>query len=396
MSTLSALNTRLTEVLKRSETRNLTTTQRERALNDALVFDVATYRPWTQLVENSYLQAVDGVIRVPYNFRKLYSLHYGVSPDTSWERYELIDQTKFLNQIHNTATITEESGVQVLKIYPTDDQGVDQENQTATSDLGLYTSSGTEKLFQTFTTDTTTFKGVMLKLKYTGTKTGTLTCGLYATSSSLPTGSALITDSITIENELSTSYQYVFFYLPYTTTADTEYAVVLSSDATALDATNYVVWAYSATSQISDGTRGVYTGAAYETATGDMYFLTYNEVYNFQYSKKLAEMTASTPTTGLNSEFDEAIAMLAGARLLARQAGGTDQTKLALAHELRYGTAGSPKNPTPDSAYGKLNIIWDESRVRTQTPRRKMSNIWENRSVSDRSHTDRSYLQYMD
>lgn len=395
MSTLSALNIRLNEVLKRSETRNLTSTQRERAINDALVFDVATYRPWTTLVENDYVQAVDGVIRIPSDFRKLYSLHYGVSPETSWERFELIDQTRFLNQIHNTATITEESGVQVLKIYPTDDQGVDQENQTATADLGLYTSAGTEKLFQTFTTDTTTFKGVMLKLKYTGTKTGTLTCGLYATSSSLPTGSALITDSVTIEDELSTSYQYVFFYLPYTTTEDTEYATVLSSDATALDATNYVIWQYSATSQIDDGTRGVYDGTDYATATGDMYFLTYNEVYNFQYSKKLTEMTSSASTTGLGSEFDEAIVMLAGARLMTRQAGGTDQTKLALAHELRYGSEGSPKNPTPDSAYGKLNIIWDEFRVRTQNPRRKMSNIWENRITIDRSHVDRSFLQYM-
>jgi len=395
MSTLSNLNTRLNEILKRSETRNLTSTQRTRALNDALIFDVANYRPWTRLVENSNNQAVSGVMRIPSNYRKLYSLHYGTSPQSSWERYELIDQTKFLNQMHNTATITEENDVQVIKIYPTDDQGVDQSNQTATADLGLYTLSTNEYLYQTFTTDTTTFKGAVLKLKYVGTKTGTLTCGLYATSSSLPTGSALITDSITIEDELTTTYQYVYFDLPYTTTASTEYAIVLSSDASALDATNYVVWAYSATSQISDGTRGVYDGTDYTTATGDMYFLTYNEVYNFQYSKRLSEMSASTDSTGLGSEFDEAITMLAGARLLERQAGGTDQTKLSVAHALRYGSDGGMANPTKDSAYGKLDTIWNEYSVRTEKPRQRMVNIYENRLNVGSSHQDRSHLAFM-
>lgn len=395
MSTLSQLNIRLTETLKRSETRNLTQTQRDRALNDALLFDVANYRPWTTFVKNSYTQAVDGVIRIPYDFQKLYGLHYGYSPDTSWETYPLIDQTRFLELINQTATITEDSGVQVLKVYPTDDQGVDQSNKTATSDLGLYTSAGTERLFQTFTTDTTTFRGVVLKLKYTGTKTGTLTAGLYATTASLPTGSALITDSITIEDELSTSYQYVYFNLPYTTTAATEYAIVLSSDATALDATNYVVWAYSATSQIADGTRGVYDGATYTTATGDMYFITYSEVFSFQYSKKLTEMVDSTDTTGLGKEFDEAICLLAAARLITRQAGGNDQTELSLAHEFRYGNEGSAANPTSGSAYGMLNINWDNLRVRTERPLRRMKNIFEGRRNLGRSHTDLSDLQYM-
>lgn len=395
MTTLSDLKLRLTKVLSNSETRNLTEDKRGEALNDALVFDVANYRPWTTLVENSFTQAVDGVIRIPSNYRKLYSLHYGTTPGSTWDGYDMIDQTRFLNQINNTATITEDSGVQVLKIHPTEDQGVDQENKTATTDLGLFTASSVTSLYQTFTTETTTFRGTTLKLKIVGSPTGTLTAGLYATSSSLPTGSALITDSITIEDELTTSYQFVYFHLPYTTTEDTEYAIVLSSDAATSDSSNYVSWAYSTSSQISDGTRGVYDGSVYATATGDMYFITYTEEFLFQYSKRLKRMAGSTSTTGMGTEFEEPIVMLGAARLLERQAGGTDQTKLAVAHALRYGSEGTTANPSPDSAYGKLNIIWDEFRVRTQTPRRKMTNVFEGRMRRDRNHIDRSFLAWM-
>lgn len=398
MSTLSTLKTRLSEVLKKSETRNLTDTQRERALNDALIFDVANYRPWTRLIKNDFTQAVSGVINIPSKFRKEYSLHYGASPTSSWERYEFIDQTKFLDQIHNTATITDDSGSQVLKVHPTTDQGVEESNQTSDTDLGLYDDAAREQVFQTFTIDGTTLKGAMLKLKVSGTisTANTLTLGLYATSSSLPTGSALVTDTLSTD-EIGSSYEFFFFYLPYTTTADTEYALVLSTDASAADTTNYVNWEYSATDQTDDATRGVYDGTDYTTATGDMYFLTYSEVYNFQYSEKLVSMASSASDSGLSSEFDEAIVMLAAARLLSRQAAGRDQVKLQLTNELRYGTGGNKFSPTDDSAYGKLNIIWDEYRLRTRRPRRKMTNIYENRrsGTSRGSHSDRTFLDYL-
>jgi len=379
MSTLSELKIRLSEVLKRSETRNLTEIQRERAINDALVFDVNNYRPWDFLVENTYTQAVDGVINIPSNFRKEYSLRYNSDND-----YKFIDQTKFLDEISYTATITEKNDKQVISIYDDSDQGVDQENKTSDTDLGLHDDATRERLFQTFTTDTSSFKGAMLKLKTVGSPTGTLTLGLYATSSSLPTGSALATKTLRV-SELSSDNEFYYFHLPYSTTESTEYALVLSTSAT-LDAVNYVAWEYSTSSQISDGTRGIYNGS-YSTGTGDMYFITYDKVFEFQYSKRLSRMEESTDTTGLSEEFDEPITMLAAARLVARQAGGRDNTKLSLAQAFRYGTGGNSVRPTPDSSYGKLNVLWDEYAIRTRRPLRRMINVFENtrRSSQDPS-----------
>ena len=374
MSTLSELKIRLSETLKKSETRNLTDTQRERALNDALIFDVNNYRPWDFQVENTFTQAVDGIINIPSNFKKEYSLRFGTS---NYKEYNIIDQTKFLQEIEYTGTITEHNDVQVLKVYNDSDQGVDQENKTSETDLGLHDDAARERLFQTFTTDVTGFKGAVLKLKTVASPIGTLTLGLYATTASVPTGSALVTKTLSV-SEISSAYEFFYFHLPYTTTAATEYALVLSTSE-AVDATDYVAWEYAAVSQIADGTRGIYDGATYTTDTGDMYFLTYDDVFEFQYSKKLISMSVATSTTGLGAEFDESICMLAASRLLSRQSAGSDTTQLALAHEFRYGTGGSFNRPTPDSAYGKLDTLWNEYAVRTERPFRKMDNIYENR-----------------
>ena len=276
-----------------------------------------------------------------------------------------------------------------MKIYPTDDQGVGNSNKTADTDLGLNDDATREQLFQTFTTEITDFKGAMLRLKIEGTisTAQTITLGLYATSSDVPTGSALATATYS-SDDLTSAYAFYYFNLPYTLTASTEYALVLSTDA-GLDASNYIAWEYSGTSQTSDS-RGIYDGTTYTTATGDMYFLTYDEVYNFQYSKRLTKMSASTSETGLGDEYDEAIVMLAGARLMARQ------KKYDVASELRYGAGGNKFTPTDDSAYGKLLIIWDEFRVRTAKPFRRMTNYFEKMSGRARGrHMDRSHLNYM-
>lgn len=398
MSTLSTLNTRLNEVLKSSETRNLTTTQRDRALNDALLFDVQYYRPWPDLVVNRKNQAVSGFMNIPGDYDKAESLHYGSSASAStWNEYLFIDQTDFLKQVGNTATITDDGGIQKIQLYPADDQGVDQSNTTADTDLGLFNISANTQTFQTFTTETTGFKGAMIRLKAveSPTSTATLTLGLYATSSSLPTGTALKTATLSVA-DLSTSYENYYFDLPYTTTASTEYALVLSTDESAADATNYVAWQYSGTSQISDGTRGIYDGATYTTATGDMYFLTYNEVFNFQYLKTLTEMTASTSDTGVDKKFDEAIVMLAAARLYERwgSAGRSDTDYYGAASVLRYGNGGNQSRPTQDSAYGRLNTIWDNERTRTRRPHQRLRNFYENHRPRRRGDSDRSYLAY--
>ena len=105
MSSLSTLNIRLNEELKRSEVRNLTATQRNRALNDSLLFDVKNYRPWPTKVKNSYCQFVDGIANIPLNLRKVNSLYYGTDEENTI--YDVVDQTKFLKNIGDTATFTE-------------------------------------------------------------------------------------------------------------------------------------------------------------------------------------------------------------------------------------------------------------------------------------------------
>jgi len=394
MSNLSSLKIRLSEVLKRSETRNLTEIQRERALNDALLFDVGNFKPWPFLVDNSTTQAVDGVVNLPGDFRKEYALHYGTSPTSNWEKYTFIDHVKFQEDINDTATVTESDGLQMMKIYPTDDQGDDQGNETADTDLGLNSATGQARIFQTFTPDETTLKGVMVKLKTVGTPTGTLTLGLYATAAGLPSGSALDTVTLRVA-DINSQYENFFFDLNYTLTLATEYAIVLSTSES-VDASNYISWQYSGTSQIADGSRGVYdsVGATYATAVGDMWFKTYSEVYTLNFGRKLREMVNASDLTGLTSDFDEAIVMLAAARLMSRQAGGQDGVKISLANELRYGSGGNKVNPTDDSAYGKLNILWHEYRIPSERPQRRMINVFENRNTrGGRNNRDLSYLE---
>ncbi len=369
-STLAELNIRLTEVLKRSETRNLTPEQRNRVLNDALKFDINNYRPWTFLVENTRIQAVDGYINMPSDFRKEYSLKFGNT------QYEFIDQTRFLGDVSNSAAVTEYNGKQVIKLYPNTDQGVDQENKIASFDLGLGDSSSVEKITQTFTAISNP-KGANLRLKKIGNPQGTLTLGVYSTSAGLPVGSAMATATISA-TELTEDYDWYFFELVASLLADTGYALVLStSDST--DASNYVAWQYTDTS-LTDGTRGIYNGVTYSTLTGDMAFVLYKNSFEFQYSRRLYNMEDGDDRTGVSEDFDEAISMLAAARLVSRMTGGGDQTGLAYAQELRYGSGGNQARPTPDSAYGKLNTLWSEYRIYTQRPLRKMSNIYENRT----------------
>ena len=366
-STFAELKIRLSEVLKRSETRNLTEEQRGRALNDALKFDINNYRPWNFLVENRRIQSVDGIINIPSNFRKEYNLSYDSN------RYIFIDQTRFLEDIPYTAAVTEYNNKQVIQLHPTEDNGVDQENKTASFDLGISNNPNITKLTQTIE-GISNIKGVNLRLKDVGNPTGTVTLNLYATTGGLPTGNALA--SATLQTELTSSYDWYFFEIIADITAGDTYALVLeTTDST--DTANYVAWEYSNVS-VTTGTRGIYDGTTYSTETGDMAFIIYKDVYDLQYSKHLYTMENGGDMTGVPEGFDEAICMLAAARLVSRMTGGSDQTGLAYAQELRYGTGGNQANPTPDSAYGKLNTLWSEYRIYTQKPFRRMVNIYEN------------------
>jgi len=385
MSTTKAqLGIRLTEVLKRSETRNLTPTQRDRALNDALLTDVNHYRNWNPQYKNSTTQAVDGVINIPYNFRRSDYLTYGSDEeDVLYKEYDLVDQTKFFaDKADQTAVITDLNGRQVIRIHDDEDQGVDVSNKTATADLGLRDAAARERLFQTFTA-VSSIQGVTHRLKKVGSPTGTVTVALYATLAGVPTGSALDSKTINIDEFQDSDYYNMFFDLDYTLTAATVYATVLSGSYT-VSATNYIACEYSAASVYTGGTHGTYDGATYAAGTGDLYFIIWKDKFRWQYEAELTEMTEASDETGLSRDFDEPICMLAAARLLERQSNGRDQGRTSRAFQLRYGNGGNVATPTPDSAFGLLNNIWNETRVQTKHPLRRMQNIYEKRKLSRR------------
>ena len=381
-TTKSELNIILSEILKRSEIRNLTPTQRDRAINDAMLKDVAHYRNWNPLYVNSTTQAVDGIINIPSDFRRLDYLTFGYDEeDTLFKEYNLVDQTKFFRDMNDqTGCITEYNGRKVIRIWDNDNQGLDVSNTTADTDMGLRDTSAHTELFQTFTA-VQSAKGITLRLKKIGSPTGTVTCSLYATLAGVPTGSALTTKTLNITEFEDSDYYNMFFELDYTLTADTVYAVVLSGSYT-ISLTDYIAWQYSATSVYTGGTNGTYDGATYTASTGDFYFIVWNDRFRWQYEYELTELVDSSDETGLDSDFDEPICMLAAARLLDRQSNGRDKGRTSRAYELRYGNGGSPSNPTPDSAYGLLNTIWNETRVQVKRPLRRMQNIYETRKFN--------------
>jgi len=93
-------------------------------------------------------------------------------------------------------------------------------------------SSSTKWYAQTFTTPASPYSSISLvsskfSLKKSSGATGTLSVKLYATSSGLPTGSALATDTLDISTLSDVSYSAIEFDLPYSLSAGTKYVIVL-------------------------------------------------------------------------------------------------------------------------------------------------------------------------
>jgi hypothetical protein len=94
-------------------------------------------------------------------------------------------------------------------------------------------------------------------LKYSTGTAAAITVSLYATSSGIPTGSALATATISSFTSTTPQWYSVDFAAPYQTVGGTTYALVLSSDSTS--ATNTFICLGQAT--------GTYSGGGYSVST---------------------------------------------------------------------------------------------------------------------------------
>jgi len=358
MSDLSTLKILLSDEISDSETVGKTPEQRTRALNNAIE-RIYKYRNWGETYVNAEIQAVDGVINMPQNMdpNKTTALWFGANVDYFFKANEirLINQTDFLSNRAFTGTITEVDGIQVIKISE-ENRGFDANNLTTDSVIGINNVAARARVGQTFTVTTDSLRGALVKLSKVGAPTGTLTIDLTITAAGLPTtslGSATLNIS-----EINEEEEYFFVKLsgqPITVTENDTLAITITPSY-ALSTTDYIAWSDNVVSQIT-GNQVLFDGAVWSAGTGDQGFAVVVDFYNFQYVKRFVPMVESTDDSGLSSDFDEAIAKLAGGLLMKQK------RKLDIAQDLLYGAAGSVNQPEPVSAYGILNDLWTNKRI---------------------------------
>lgn len=130
---------------------------------------------------------------------------------------------------------------------------------------------------QTFTLDANkTIKSIKVKLSKVGSPTGNLTLTLKATSSGLPTGSALATATIDVSTLTGTATLYEFVLgTPYAATAGV-YCFYLTPDAGGTDSGNAPKYHYDNAAGYSDGA-SIYTesGSWYQDTARDWHFKVY-------------------------------------------------------------------------------------------------------------------------
>lgn len=369
MSTLSSIQTRLSIELGDSETVNKTAQQRTQAINEALR-QVYEYRNWPNLYLNKTIQGVDGVFTIPRNMDKPSIIWYGENTDYYWE-LDFINQTDFFTKYPYSITKTEVNGVQVLELADDQNRGHAEHNYTGTSSIGINDVVANSQVGQTFIADGSILYGVLLKLRTQGSPTGTLTVDIKATVGGLPTGSSLATTTINI-NELTSAYTYQWskFDDSFEPTEGDTYSVTVTPSYST-DPVNYVQWAYSTTSQIT-GSQVLFDGV-WTLGTGDQVFVLCNNFYKFQYTTKFIDLTSPTEETGMPLEFDQAIAKMAAGIILMTK-GKIDQAALVF-----YGIGGNQVNPSMNSAFGLLNLLWTRMSEEATRTKRRIKTIFERR-----------------
>lgn len=358
MSDLATLKTLLSDEISDSETIGKSPEQRTRAINNSIE-RVYKYRNWPETYVNREIQSVDGVINIPRDMdpNKTTALWFGANVDYFFKANEIrmINQTDFLSDRAFTGTITEENGIQVIKISE-ENRGFDANNLVTDSNIGINDVAARARVGQTFTVTSNSLRGGLVKLSTVGAPTGTLTITLTLTTAGLPTTSL---GSATLNiNEINSDEEFFFVKFsgqPISVTQNDTLAITITPSYS-VSATDFVQWAFNTTSLIT-GNQVLFDGAVWSAGTGDQGFAIVTDFYNFQYVKKFVPMVESTDESGLAQDFDEAIAKLAGGLLMKQK------RKLDIAQDLLYGAAGNFNNPEPVSAYGILNDLWTSKRI---------------------------------
>lgn len=362
-----------------SETIGKNTEQRNQVINDACE-RVYKFRNWPELYVNSTTQSVDGTINIPRNMDsyKTTALWYGKNTDYHWKGNDIRfkNQTDFFNDEGNTATITQQNGIQIIKLADTD-KGHAVSNKVVDTTTAINDVVARQEVGQTFVMDGTSISGVLAKLSTTGSPTGTLTFSIFATAAGLPTGSALRTGVLNINEIKSTEeWHWVKLSNDLSVTDGNTYALTITPSYSA-DGANYVNWSNSSTSQV-DGNQILFDSATWVAGTGDQGFVIASDYFKFQYVQKFVTMLVADDDNGLTDEFDQSIAKIA-AGLLLKQKG-----KYQEAQDLLYGSAGSFNVPEPVSGFGILNDLWTNKRIYSARQNKRLKTFYEKGQMSYR------------
>lgn len=373
MTSFANLKSRLSREIADSELINKTDSERGEAINDASRVTYF-YRDWPELYTNKTIQSVDGIFNIPHDMKIPTVLWFGKNASYGYDNYQFIDQTDFRTQNDKTITITDENGLQVMKMYTTNNRGHDSGNTSTTLTVGLNDVASREKLSQSLVISGNNIEGALVKLSISGSPTGTLTATLYANSNDAPTGSALATGTLNI-NEITTTEEWFWikFSSAYTTTENTKYVLELSVDYST-DASNYVLWSYHGTSQIT-GTRSTYDGNLWSTQTGDHGVVLCSDYFNFQYVKKFNDMSSPSDDNGLTEEYDRAICKMAAGILLENK-GNFEKANIKF-----YGAGGGKNSPNENSAYGILNYLWTIKRINSTRQHKRLMTVFQKQKV---------------
>lgn len=171
-----------------------------------------------------------------------------------------------------------------------------------------YSTTSNQKAAQTFTAIANTVNSISVKLYKTGTPTDNVLCSIYATSSGVPTGSALFTSSTTISGSSLTTTATVqtFSFTGVSLAVGTVYAFVLErSDS--LNTTNFYQCVDNGTSAYTGGQHCQYASSAWTGFAGiDLYFIinvsngtaVWNAVTSTETLSKIAVCPDQTLNTG--------------------------------------------------------------------------------------------------
>lgn len=367
MSNLSDLNIRLSEELGSSEINNRTPGQRNRAINDSLS-QIYQYRNWRELFTNETIQFVNQSSHIPIDMEKPSALWYGRGAKYYW-KWRALSQTDFLNDSPYSFTITEENGIQVLKISGGEEnRGFDVNNLVFDANIGINDIAARENVGQTLVTASDLLEGALGRFSIVGSPVGTLTYSIFNTAGGVPTGTALTSGTLNIK-EISTTPEYFWVKFNDSLTVnkgDTYSLVIIPSYAT--DPNNYVQWSYSTTSQI-EGSQVLFDGAVWSLGAGDQAFAVCTDYYNLQYVKKFVPLTVSTEDSGLPQRFDQAISKMA-AGIIEFTKGEHEQANLYF-----YGAGGREGQPNQNSAFGLLDLIWQQTRFNSTRPSRRLTTL---------------------